>query len=256
MNKYFVYCLLDPRKIGIFQFDNYKFEYEPFYIGKGSGRRPEQHCSSSQLKREKNRKKANKILKIKKEGYEPIKIIIYNNLEEDLSLFLEKKLIKIIGRSDLNEGPLTNLTNGGEKYRCKFHDLSPIVQEKIRLQRKIYMINNNPMKDKNISRKNGEMRKGTKHTEEYKKNMSEKIKNSEKHKLSTQSEKNRKTHKEIQKKNMKPILQYDRNMNFINEYESIAEASRQLNIRKTDITSVLHKRQKSAKGFVFLFKNK
>lgn len=35
MEDFYVYVYLDPRKIGIFCYDDLKFGYEPFYIGKG-----------------------------------------------------------------------------------------------------------------------------------------------------------------------------------------------------------------------------
>lgn len=52
----------------------------------------------------------------------------------------------------------------------------------------------------------------------------------------------------------KSILQYDKNMNFIKEWESIKEASEVLNIRRTFISSVLTNIKKSAKGFIFKYK--
>lgn len=255
---YFVYCLLDPTKKGDYLFENVRFDYEPFYIGKGSKTRIRQHFSPAQLKRDKNKKKVNKILKIKKLGYDVIKLKIYENLEEIESLNIEKKLIQLIGRNDLHKGPLTNLTDGGEVGYCKFYELNIETQEKLRKLRSNNIIGSkNPMKNKETSKKVSDVlkNKNTKHSDEYKKNMSEKIKNSEKHKKGTQSEKNRKTHKEIQEKNMKPTIQYDKNMNYINEFESIKDASRQLNIRKGDISAVIHNRQKSAGGFIFKLKN-
>lgn len=37
--EFYVYVLLDPFKNGIFTYDEYHFEYEPFYVGKGKGKR-------------------------------------------------------------------------------------------------------------------------------------------------------------------------------------------------------------------------
>jgi hypothetical protein len=42
-NKYFVYCFFDIRKSGKYTFNEFSFEFEPIYIGKGKGRRPLQH---------------------------------------------------------------------------------------------------------------------------------------------------------------------------------------------------------------------
>ena len=40
---YYVYAYLDTRKPGHFIYQNYKFEYEPFYIGKGRANRLYKH---------------------------------------------------------------------------------------------------------------------------------------------------------------------------------------------------------------------
>lgn len=53
----------------------------------------------------------------------------------------------------------------------------------------------------------------------------------------------------------KAILQYDKQMNFIQEWSSIIEASEALNIRRNFISSVLTNVKKSAKGFIFKYKN-
>lgn len=42
-NRFYVYALLDPRKPGKYKYGEYEFDYEPFYVGKGSGDRCEHH---------------------------------------------------------------------------------------------------------------------------------------------------------------------------------------------------------------------
>lgn len=79
------------------------------------------------------------------------------------------------------------------------------------------------MKNKEISIKVSKALKGRTRSDEYKKEMSEKIKNSEKHKSRTQNEKNRDAHREIQRDKMKSVIQYDMNMNYIAEYESMGD---------------------------------
>lgn len=250
---YYVYCLLDPTKPGEYIFDKVKFEYEPFYVGKGSGNRLNEHFKTSQIKRDKNKSKVNKILKIQNSGFCPIAVKIQENLTEEDALRLEKEIIENIGRKDLRVGTLTNLTNGGENY-VHWDELNIETQNRVRKILSDRMKINNPMKIKEISEKCSNSKKGMKFSEEYKKNMSLIIKNSTNHKSGVGSLKNRDTHKKIQEKNMKPVIQYDKNMNYIKEYESIKEASRQLNIRKGDISSVLHDRQKTTSGFIFKFK--
>ena len=112
-NRFYVYVYIDTRKSGNYNYDEFSFDYEPFYIGKGKDNRQTIHLKPSKLK--KNSPKNNKIKKIIKEIKEQPKIIILrDNLSEHNAFDLEKKLITLIGRHDLKKGPLTNLTNGGE----------------------------------------------------------------------------------------------------------------------------------------------
>ena len=48
MNNYYVYVYLDPRKQGIYKYDNFEFNYEPFYIGKGKNNRCNRHLKIAQ----------------------------------------------------------------------------------------------------------------------------------------------------------------------------------------------------------------
>ena len=111
--KYYTYIYLDPRKPGKYVYNSCMFAYEPFYIGKGSGDRYLFHLKENKYNY--NKYKNNKIQKILSEGYnlEQYILIIPCNSEQE-SLNLEIKLIGDIGRHDLKEGPLTNLTDGGE----------------------------------------------------------------------------------------------------------------------------------------------
>lgn len=107
MNNFYVYVYLDPRKHGRHVYGEYCFLYEPFYVGKGSNR---------QYKKINGRNPyfINKFNKIKKCEFDPIVIKVKENLCEDNSFILEKKLIKLIGRKDLGCGSLLNFTDGGE----------------------------------------------------------------------------------------------------------------------------------------------
>lgn len=110
INLFYIYVYLDPRKPGDFVFENFTFPFEPIYIGKGKGNRDMYHwkyfCDNEILQR--------KLIKIKNEDLEPIIMRICANLTETDAHIQEKKLIKLIGRLNLLEGTLCNLTDGGE----------------------------------------------------------------------------------------------------------------------------------------------
>lgn len=109
---YYVYVYLDPRKEGEFFYGNYRFNYEPIYIGKGTRNRVNQHL----INIEKNKKSLfyNKLRKILNDGLEPIRYKLIESLTEQESLEYEKKLISLIGRIDIETGTLCNMTEGGE----------------------------------------------------------------------------------------------------------------------------------------------
>jgi len=131
--KYYVYAYLDPRKDGSFSYGDYQFEYEPFYIGKGKGYRDKSHLTESSLNNSNNFKN-NKIKKILSLKLKPLIIRIESKLTENEALQLEIKLIKIIGRSNINKGPLTNLTDGGDGTSgYKFND-DYVEQKKIKIK--------------------------------------------------------------------------------------------------------------------------
>ena len=110
-NKYYNYIYLDPRKPGKYTYKNFSFLYEPFYVGKGINFRAYNkggHIHNIAVVR-----KLNKLIK---EGYimNFIVIKIIENITSYFALKRETKLIRMIGRKDLNKGPLLNLTDGGD----------------------------------------------------------------------------------------------------------------------------------------------
>jgi len=117
MSIFYIYALTDPNKPGNFKYNEYIFNFEPFYIGYGQDNRMFKHLYEYEMK--KNPLKGNKIKKILKtfnkiifKKYYIIKI--KDNLTEYEAKNIETKMIKTIGRIDLGTGPLTNLTDGGE----------------------------------------------------------------------------------------------------------------------------------------------
>ena len=114
---FYVYVLLDPRKPGNFVYgDKLKFDHEPFYVGKGKGRRDISHFRLGNLSKDseriKNTKKVNKIRKILSLNLTPIVVRVKKNTTEDIAFKLEMKAITLIGRG--KNGPLVNCTDGGE----------------------------------------------------------------------------------------------------------------------------------------------
>lgn len=105
---YYVYVYLDPRKKGEYCYGDYKFDYEPFYVGKGIGNRYLKHLLENS-KNTSNHFKHRIINKIRDVGLEPIIIKVKTGLGENKSYEIETELIKLIGRRCINEGPLTNI---------------------------------------------------------------------------------------------------------------------------------------------------
>jgi hypothetical protein len=134
MKKFYVYVYLNPLKTGIFDFGDFVFYNEPFYVGKGCYNRIDYHFNKIKLHletgkkiREANLHKFNTIAKIINAKKEPIRIKVSIELTEDDALELEVKLIETIGRNDLKKGPLTNLTDGGEKIKLTPEQIQKIV---------------------------------------------------------------------------------------------------------------------------------
>jgi len=111
-NRFYVYALLDPRKPGKYVYEKYEFEYEPFYVGKGEGKRMYKH-TTVKAELDKKTHKANKIKKLLSENKKPEIIVIQKGLMENAAYKIEIKCIATIGRLNIKTGPLTNVTEGG-----------------------------------------------------------------------------------------------------------------------------------------------
>jgi hypothetical protein len=109
IDNYYIYIYLDPRKSGQYCYKDFCFLSEPMYIGKGKGKRYKEVGS-----KKRSQLFINKINKIKQSGLEPIVFKLYENLNEKQSFEIEKQLIQEIGRFNLDDGSLLNLTDGGD----------------------------------------------------------------------------------------------------------------------------------------------
>lgn len=112
MSNYYVYIYLDPRKPGKYNYLGYNFEFEPFYVGKGTKSRILRHLKEV----DRNPLKVNKISKIKREGHSPIIIKLVSGLTDKEAIEIEERLIKSIGRIITKTGPLTNIPERGSVY--------------------------------------------------------------------------------------------------------------------------------------------
>lgn len=119
---YYVYALVDMRKPCKKMYDEFCFLYEPFYIGKGHGKRYLDHKLKSRA--DGNLKKFNKLNKVINETKIYPVAIVLNNLNEEQAFKYEMLLIKLIGRQNL-----TNLTDGGEG--CSGRIFTDITKDKI-----------------------------------------------------------------------------------------------------------------------------
>lgn len=88
------------------------FAYQPFYIGKGTGRRCQSHIAEAYRKVGTRGFKCSKIRRIIDSGKKVLIGKVATRLTEDAALSVEKELISKIGRASLG-GPLTNFGDGG-----------------------------------------------------------------------------------------------------------------------------------------------
>ena len=128
-NRYYIYVYLDPRKPGKYHYEglDFCFLYEPFYIGRGCEDRYLDHLTEV-LKNYKtsNKIKHGKIRNILKQNLSPFIIILESELSREYCNLKEIEYIRSIGRIDLKNGPLSNLTSGGDGGML---DMSPKLRE-------------------------------------------------------------------------------------------------------------------------------
>jgi len=105
-----VYAYLDPRCSDNFIYGDVSFDFKPVYIGRGCVQHKRKY---THLKKSSNIHLSHLINKLKQQQLEPVILTLYENLTFEESVKLEMMLINLIGRADLNQGPLYNFCDGG-----------------------------------------------------------------------------------------------------------------------------------------------
>lgn len=172
--EYYVYCYLDPREGGVFEYHNesncISFDHKPIYIGKGKGLRLLDHWQNSRID---NKPLKDKLNFFKKKGIEPIIRILFEFDKEEDAYDKEEQLIALIGsfcsKEIIKNGPLCNVCCSGRPPSHKGKTYLEIYgsEEKAEEQRK-------KRHDKQLEA--GGFFKGRKHTDESRLKMSESLK--------------------------------------------------------------------------------
>ncbi len=180
MNEFYVYVYLDPRKPGNYEYESICFLYEPFYIGKGKGKRCYDHITNI-TDNDRNTIKVGKIKNILSEGVSPIILKHSQNIIESDAFVIEKKLISEIGTiaiiNGIKRGCLSNMTAGGEGTSGFTFKMSEEHKERLREG-----IRNSEMRKKS-DKANGLARRGIPLSEETKQKIKDTIATSEARKL-------------------------------------------------------------------------
>jgi len=262
---FYVYVYLDPRKNGNFIYGDFIFEYEPFYVGKGRRWRSIDHISECKRMDFKNTPKNNKIKKILQLGINPIILKIKENLFDEDALSIEKNIIDIIGRKDLNNGPLLNLIDGGigspnkiitEKEKNRLQKLR--IGKKMSEETKKQISESNKGKHFLSDEKKkylSDINIGKKHTLESRSKISKSLIGNTRHKNCFHSDT---TKKNISNKlkgkdawNKMIVYQYTLDDIFVEKFNSAVDAHKKTGISQGNINSVCNKKRKQAGGYLW-----
>jgi hypothetical protein len=272
----YIYAILDPEKNGEFIYEDLKFEFEPFYIGRGKKER----LSFTKLIDRSSGYKKNKLKSLRNKGLQPIVLVIENGLTFEESVQREIDYIKKIGRKDLELGPLTNLTDGGEgrvnainspesiekgrqallehyrKLRESGHDFSPSKETRMKL-RAVNLGENNPMYGKThtdeVKEKQSLRMVGSNHPMFGKKLSEETLRLVRENRNAAVDQE--KVSEESRLRNNKAILQYSLDGEFIKEFESIKVASNETGLSESLIGKTCRGVVKNPRKFIFKFKD-
>jgi group I intron endonuclease len=268
MKKYYVYVLLDTSKPGIYIYEELTFDYEPFYIGKGTNNR-DYHSIFDKY----NSFKKNKIQSLKQKNIRVLSIKVFDNLNEQESFNIETSIIKKIGRRDQKLGPLTNLTDGGDgrtniivsdETKIKISDTkkSQNLHNKHteltkNLLKKINQGENNPFFGKNhteeVKEEHSLRVSGTNHPMWGKKHNEETIqKIRERRNAAVDQDKMIQLSKDV---NSKSVLQFNLDGEFVKEFYSIKDAAIETGCSESIIGKCCRGVIKKPRKYIFKFKS-
>jgi len=225
---------------------------EVFYVGIGS---------DSKYKRAKNLSLRTDYFKkiINKSKYKLD--IVFNNISWEEACQKEIELIALYGRKNLGTGNLVNFTDGGEGRKGSQNKITPVYQ--IDLQGNIIkewvnieIINKELKIDRHnlYAVLNGKVLTSNKFIWIYKKDYSTTLVETILSKLD--NEKNRRINNPTPGKKPIAVLQYDLNNNFIAEYNSATEASRQTLTRCSCIVQCINPKYNRTTANNFIWKRK
>jgi len=225
--KYTIYKLIDPisgeiRYIGL-TFNTLK-------------QRLKSHCSEKSKSH-----KSNWVQSLRSKGLKPIIEVI----ESDISSYDEvcDREIYYIDKYQLEGHKLTNMASGGNKNKKMSDETRKKMSESAK-NRKFKLVLSKETKEL-ISMKSIERFKDDSEREKLR------ISN----KRYEDSKSNEQKLQDILKQNNKFVIQYDKEMNFINEYPSLNNASKKMKIDVSNIIKCCKGVYKSAGGFIWRYKN-
>jgi len=203
----------------------------PFYIGIGE----------DTLSKEGSYKRAYETINRNKHWYNIInktsyKVdIVLDNLSWDEACQKEIEFISLYGRNDLNEGNLVNLTNGGEGKKG--------VQDSNETKLKKSLASKGKPKTEQWKISQSISRKGKKRG--ILPWLVDNIERSKKISLSKQGKPSPKR---------RPVIQYDLDGNYVNEFDSIYNAGKYLNKTSVAICDCCNMKRKTAYGYKWQYK--
>lgn len=231
-HKHYVYIYCDPRKKGEFKFNGVDliFNYEPFYVGMGSGYRFRRHVTNYEIEWNYNTIKNGKIKHLIESGIDPLKYVVFykENISKEEASIIEQELIKKLGRINTKTGILSNMTDGGDGWNNAISPFKGKTYEQIHGNKKAKKIKEARRKQL-IGNNYGAINKGRKMPEKQKEALS--------------------------KAKCIPVKQLDKDLNIIKVWDSCHQAADFLKISVSGIHNTLNDKMpaKSAGGYYWEF---